>query len=258
MNIVAIIPARMAASRFPDKPMALIHGMPMIGHCYHRVRLTEGLSKVYVATCDLAISNYIDSIGGAVLMTADSHTRASTRTAEALALIESQEGDKIDVVLMVQGDEPLITPEAISLVLREFLDPVVNIVNLMSRIRDTNSFLDKNNVKVVVDRSGNALYFSREPIPSPWKGFDGLPMYMQTGIIAFRRQALIDFNSENETRLEQIESIDMNRIIENGGKIKMVITEIETLGVDTPSELITAEKMMQHNSLLLSYLHTYS
>jgi len=218
MNIVGIIPARMAASRFPGKPLALIHGIPMIGHCYHRVHLTKGLSKVYVATCDLAISDYIDSIGGAVVMTSDSHTRASTRTAEAVDLIELEEDVKIDVVLMVQGDEPLITPEAISLILAEFLDPSVNIVNLMSKIRDVDTFLDRNNVKVVVDRNGFALYFSREPIPSPWKGINGLPMCMQTGVIAFRRQALIDFNREGETRLEQIESIDMNRVLENGEK----------------------------------------
>jgi len=105
-------------------------------------------------------------------------------------------------------------------------------------------FNDKNNVKVVVNNNNHALYFSREPIPSSWKGWEHLPKYLQTGIIAFRRDELIRFNSIDETTLEQIESIDMNRVLENGGKIKMILTNYETLGVDTEEELLLAERMM--------------
>ena len=131
MNAIAIIPARMAASRFPGKPMARIHGMPMVGHCYHRVRLAHGLSAAYVATCDDEIAEYVRGLGGSAVMTADSHTRAMTRTAEAMRHIEAATGTRADVIVMVQGDEPLIPPETITLTLAPFADPTVDIVNIM-------------------------------------------------------------------------------------------------------------------------------
>jgi 3-deoxy-manno-octulosonate cytidylyltransferase (CMP-KDO synthetase) len=109
-------------------------------------------------------------------------------------------------------------------------------------------------VKVVVDNNNNALYFSREPIPSPWKGFDNIPKYMQTGIIAFRRKTLIKFNALKETQLEVIESIDMNRILETGGKIRMVMMESETIGVDTAEELIVAERMLDNDNVMGEYI----
>lgn len=254
MKVIGIIPARMAASRFPGKPLATIHGMPMVGHCYHRTRLAPGVSMAYVATCDQAIFDYINGIGGRAVMTSESHNRASTRTAEALEIIEKQTGERADVVIMVQGDEPLISPAKIGAVLTHFSDPKVEIVNLMSRFRTHESFCDRNNVKVVVDNFNNALYFSREPIPSAWKGWEYLPCYMQTGIIAFRRKSLLHFNSLNETPLEVIESIDMNRVLENGGKIRMVPIEDLTIGVDTHEELIMAEKYLLTDDSLAEYL----
>ena len=110
MKAIGIIPARMGASRFPGKPLAKMLGMPMVGHCYHRTRLAPGLDAAYVATCDDAIADYVRGIGGNVVMTAASHNRATTRTAEALELIERETGEQIDIVVMVQGDEPLISP----------------------------------------------------------------------------------------------------------------------------------------------------
>jgi 3-deoxy-manno-octulosonate cytidylyltransferase (CMP-KDO synthetase) len=130
----------------------------------------------------------------------------------------------------------------------------VNIVNVMSRLRKLEDFQDKNNVKVVVNKYRDALYFSREAIPSPWKGIENVPMFMQTGIIAFRRGALLDFIKTDESRLEQIESIDMNRVLENGGRIRMVLTETETIGVDTPAELAAAEIRLQGDATLSRYL----
>jgi len=235
---IAIIPARMGSSRFPGKPLAQIMGMPMIGHCYHRAKLAEGIDDVYVATCDQEIFDYIKSIGGNAIMTANSHIRASTRVAEALEKVEQESGEIIDIVVMVQGDEPIIPPAAISETLNHFSDPDVHIVNIMSKFVTLEAFEDKNNVKVVVDQNSNAMYFSREPIPSSWLGWDETPRYMQTGIIAFERDMLYRFNSMNETVLEQIESVDMNRILEAGGKIRMVLTDTFTLGVDTPDELL--------------------
>ncbi len=225
----------------------------MVGHCYHRTRLAQGLSAAYVATCDEPIADYIRSIGGQAVMTSTSHTRATTRTAEALQHIESKSGEVVEIIVMVQGDEPLIRPETIAETLRHFEDPDVGIVNVMSRLRTIEEFCDKNNVKVAINKFQDALYFSREPIPSPWKGIEGVPMFMQTGIIAFRRDALLDFIRMDETRLEQIESIDMNRVVENGGKIRMVLTEFETIGVDTIDELAIAEDRLAGDPTLAKY-----
>mgnify|MGYP006083641741 FL=1 len=253
MNVIGIIPARLDASRFPGKPMANIHGMPMVEHCYHRTRLAYGITSVFVATCDDEIAQHINGIGGNSIMTSKSHTRATTRTAEAMQIIEDRIEEKIDIVVMVQGDEPLIKSETIAETLSHFEDPNVNIVNIMSRIDRYEDFIDRNNVKVVVDSNSDALYFSREPIPSPWKGIENLSMYMQTGIIAFRRDSLLKFNSMEETSLEQIESVDMNRVIEMGDSIRMVATEFKTIGVDTPQELKNSEELMRNDLTFAHY-----
>ena len=188
-------------------------------------------------------------------MTSSAHLRATTRTAEAMEKIEVTTGEAVDIVVMVQGDEPLILPETIGETLHHFSDPTVEIVNVMSRLRTYEQFVDKNNVKVVVNKNNDAMYFSREPIPSPWRGIDGVPMYMQTGIIAFRRDSLLRFNSQAETQLEQIESIDMNRVLEYGEKIRMVLTEAITIGVDTPQELIDAAELMKGDDTMTAYLN---
>ena len=254
MNVIGIIPARMGSSRFPGKPMKKIHGMPMIVHCYHRTALAYGINATYVATCDVEILDYINSIGGNAVMTANTHTRATTRTAEALEKIECQTGKSVDIVVMVQGDEPLILPETIDKTIPEFQDVAVDIVNIMSRLQTKDAFEDVNNVKVVVGNSYDALYFSRESIPSTWQHWDNVPKYMQTGVIAFRSGALIDFNAMQETQLEQIESVDMNRVLETGGKIRMVLTEATTIGVDVPGELAVVEKILASDKTMKFYL----
>jgi len=254
MKAIGIIPARLNATRFPNKPMVAILGMPMVGHCYLRTRLALGGSTVYVATCDHEIATYVTSIGGMPIMTATTHTRATTRTAEAMEKVEALTSEKVDIVVMVQGDEPLIPPETISETLNHFADPRVDIVNVMSRFRSKEDFLDRNNVKVVVNLRQDALYFSREPIPSPWTGIDHVPMYMQTGIIAFRREALLRFNSMSETPLEKIESVDMNRVLESGGRVRMILTDSVTIGVDTPRELKYAEELMRNDVVVKRYL----
>ena len=124
----------------------------------------------------------------------------------------------------------------------------------MSEITSKDVFFDKNNVKVVVDCNNDALYFSREPIPSPWKGWEQLPRFMQTGIIAFRRKTLVDFNAMSETALERHESVDMNRILELGGSIRMVATSDFTIGVDTEEELSLAEEFLRKDQSIGRYL----
>lgn len=254
LSAIGIIPARMGSSRFPGKPMKKIHGMPMIGHCYHRTAIALGRSATYVATCDIEIAEYITSIDGNVIMTSETHTRATTRTAEALGKIEKDKRLKAGIVVMVQGDEPLIIPETIRETIPQFQDKLVNIVNIMSRLQTKESFKDVNNVKVVVDNNNDALYFSRESIPSIWKGWKNIPRYMQTGIIAFRRNTLLEFNSMKETPLELIESIDMNRVLETGNKIRMLLTEYPSIGVDVPEELVKVEKMLVGDVAMGSYI----
>ena len=254
MNAIAIIPSRMNSSRFPGKPMAKIHGMPMIGHCYHRTNMCDELIDTYVATCDQEIFDYICSIGGKAVMTSSGHERASDRSAEAMLKIEKNLKEKVDIVVMVQGDEPMVTPLMISESLAPFkVDNNVNVVNLMSKIGSLDEFDDPNEIKVVVDKSSNAIYFSREPIPSRKKSSANVTMLKQVCIIPFKRDYLINFNNTPETNLEIIESIDMMRIIENGEKVRMVMTNENSYSVDTQMDLKKVQKIMNDDKLLSLY-----
>jgi len=238
LNIVAIIPARMGSSRFPGKPMAEIAGTPMIGHVFQRVAKSSLLSGVYVATCDTVIEEYIHSIGGQAIMTSDSHERCSDRCAEAMLKIESETGKKIDIVVMVQGDEPMVHPDMIDEAVRPMIqDPEIPVINLVSDISDEAEFEDPNEVKVVCDLSGNALYFSREAIPSRKKGASRVPMLKQVCIIPFQRDFLLRFNELEPTPLEIIESVDMMRCLEHGYPVKMIPTNHPMKSVDTPEDL---------------------
>lgn len=254
MRAVAIIPARMGSSRFPGKPMAQILGIPMVGHCYFRTRLCPELSGTYVATCDREIYEYVQSIGGQAVMTSEKHERASDRAAEAMLRIEEETDETIDIVVMVQGDEPMITPGMITESLKPFRVSHVNVVNLMAPIFNDSEFNDPNEVKVVVDKHNQAMYFSREPIPSKRKGVADGPMLKQVCIIPFRRNYLIKFNEMEETTLERVESVDMLRIIENGDSVQMVMTDDETYSVDTKEELRAVAERMKVDRLVPSYL----
>jgi 3-deoxy-manno-octulosonate cytidylyltransferase (CMP-KDO synthetase) len=254
MRSIAIIPARMGSSRFPGKPMAPICGVPMVGHCYFRTQMCADLAATYVATCDQEIRDYVESIGGEAIMTSSTHEHASDRAAEAMLEIEKRIGSKIDIVVMVQGDEPMVTPTMISQALAPFQDANVNVVNLMSRISTVSEFEDPNEIKVVVDKRDNAIYFSREPIPTRKKGVTDVPMLKQVCVIPFRRDYLIKFNSMDETQLERIESVDMMRIVENGDQVKMVMTDVESYSVDTLEELKSVEKKMRNDKLMASYI----
>tara|TARA_B110000008_G_scaffold277810_1_gene319993 strand:- start:6308 stop:7084 length:777 start_codon:yes stop_codon:yes gene_type:complete len=255
MKSIAIIPARMGSSRFPGKPMKEIHGIPMIGHCYLRAKMCKDLLETYVATCDSEIYDYIKSINGNVVMTSASHEMACDRASEAMIKIEKEINNKVDIVVMVQGDEPMVTPEMISESLKPFIDSSVNIVNLMSEMGTVKEFEDPNEVKVVVDKNNNAIYFSREPIPSQKKFSSRIPMLKQVCIIPFRREYLLHFNSMARTNLEIIESIDMLRIIENGESIRMVMTDINSLSVDTPYDLERVREVMLNDPLIKKYIN---
>lgn len=254
MKVIAIIPARMGSSRFPGKPMAKIYGVPMIGHCYFRTRMCTDLIETYVATCDREIFDYIESIGGKAIMTSDSHERATDRTAEAMLKVEEIMDDTVDVVVMVQGDEPMVTPEMISESLSPYAeDASVNVVNLMAYMDSVKEFEDPNEVKVVIDKNNNALYFSREPIPSRRKGVNEVPMLKQVCIIPFKRDYLLKFNETPETELERIESVDMMRILENGDKVRMVYTDAKSFSVDTNEDLQNVIEKMKDDTLKNKY-----
>jgi 3-deoxy-manno-octulosonate cytidylyltransferase (CMP-KDO synthetase) len=157
---------------------------------------------------------------------------------------EKELGIKVDIVVMVQGDEPMVTSEMIKKSINPFIDENINVVNLMTKIFTIEEFEDHNEPKVVVDRNNNAIYFSREPIPSRKKCTTKVPMYKQVCIIPFRRDYLLTFNNMPETDLEKIESIDMNRIIEHGEKIKMVEIKGPIKSVDTVEDLKLVSKLI--------------
>jgi len=254
MRIIGIIPARMASSRFPGKPMAKIQGIPMIGHVYLRSKMCKALNDVYVATCDNEIAEYIESIEGKAVMTADTHVRASDRTAEAMLKIEQMTKKRTDIVVMIQGDEPMIYPEMIDLAIKPMIeDDKIQVVNLMAPLKSREEHEDPNEVKVVVNKNNFALYFSREPIPSRKKGAKEVPMYKQVCIIPFRRDYLIKFNKLTPTPLEVVESIDMLRVLEHGDKVKMVPTNYETYSVDTIEDLQYVELLLENDTLLRHY-----
>jgi 3-deoxy-manno-octulosonate cytidylyltransferase (CMP-KDO synthetase) len=245
MKILALIPARMGSSRFPGKPMAPILGKPMIGHVYERVAKSSMLSMTAVATCDQEIFDYIESIGGTAVMTADTYERASDRCAEALLKLEKVNNTRYDIVVMVQGDEPMTHPDMIAEAVQPMLDDVtIQVTNLLGKIKDVAEFEDRNCIKVVCDLNGNAMYFSREAIPTRCK-VENIPMGKQVCIIPFRRDYLIEYTKLAPTPLEIVESVDMMRILEHGMKVRMVPTLHDTQAVDTPADLKKVAGLMQ-------------
>ena len=255
MNIIGIIPARMASTRFPGKPLSPVSGMPMIGHVYLRSKMSSIINHLFVATCDIEIKNYIESIGGVPIMTSKSHERASDRTAEALLKIESRLNLKSDIVVMIQGDEPMIHPQMIDLAIKPMIeDKNVLVTNLMAELKTIEEAEDPNEVKVVVDCFDNAVYFSREPIPSRKKANQNVKYYKQVCIIPFKRNFLMEYNQMKQTPLEIIESVDMLRVIENGYKVKMVYSDFETYSVDTQHDIEVVRKKMSEDTLIERYL----
>jgi 3-deoxy-manno-octulosonate cytidylyltransferase (CMP-KDO synthetase) len=251
---IAIIPARMGSSRFPGKPLAPIQGIPMIGHCYFRTAMSRRLDATYIATCDDEIASYAKKIGAPFIMTSSTHERATDRIAEAMETIERQTGKRQDIVVMVQGDEPMVRPEMLDLAI-EALEATadVDVVNLMAPIDDLDDFEDPNEVKVVISPDDYALYFSREPIPSRRKGVLDGPRLKQVCIIPFRRDYLLAYNATPQTPLEKIESVDMMRVIETGRRIKMAMSPFTTYAVDTPEDLAFVDGLMTGDELLPKY-----
>lgn len=249
MKTIAVIPARMGSSRFPGKPIAQLLGRPMLEHVYKRVALSKTLSATYIATCDEEIRLAAENFGANVIMTSDSHERASDRVAEAIADIDAE------LIVMVQGDEPMTHPDMIDTAVAPFHnDPQLGCVNLVSKIDDKADFQDTNTIKVVMNQLGDAIYMSRQPIPTLAKsGFPQTTTYKQVCIIPFRRAMLHKYTHLPPTPLEQLESVDMLRLIEHGHRVKMVSTTYNTQAVDTEADLVRVAKLMKDDPLLAAY-----
>src|SRR5438093_2435756 len=219
MRVAAVIPARMASTRFPGKPLADILGLPMIEHVRRRVELSGLFSTVAVATCDDQIMESVQSHGGKAVLTSSAHERCTDRVAEASALLDA------DIVVNVQGDEPLVRPEMFELLVKPLLsNSDLLCTNLMSEIVREDELNDRNVVKTVFDKSLNALYFSRSPIPSvQQRPSQRVLSYKQLGIIAFRKGFLLRFAALPPTPLEIAESVDMLRAVEHGFTVRMVL-----------------------------------
>lgn len=248
LNILALIPARMGSSRFPNKPMTLLNGTPMIGHVYRNVSECKSLIETVVATCDQEIVNYIESIGGKAVMTGNHHERASDRCAEALMKLEVKNNIIFDIVVMIQGDEPMTSPEMIEESISALTsDKNVKVSNLLGKIESIEEFEDRNCIKVACDLEGNAIYFSREPIPSRTRSND-IPMGKQVCVISFTRDFLLEYIKMEPTPLEIAESVDMMRVLENGIKVKMVPTLHKSYSIDVPEDKERVEQYLKQKT----------
>ncbi len=250
MKAIAVIPARMAATRFPGKPIVPILGLPMIEHVRRRVLLCDSLSDVIVATCDNEIRKVVEGAGGKVVMTSDKHERATDRVAEAAA------GISADIVINLQGDEPLILPRMMDELIAPFKnDNDIQAVNLVTRIVNDEEFENPNAPKVVTNRFGDLLYISREPIPSRKKSYtEDYIKLKQLGLIAFKSDFLQTFTRLEATPLEKIESVDMNRAVEHGYKVKIVETKGQMIGVDVPKDIKRVEEILTSDPFVKEYL----
>jgi 3-deoxy-manno-octulosonate cytidylyltransferase (CMP-KDO synthetase) len=251
-NIYCIIPARMASSRFPGKPLAPLLGLPLILHVLERCRLFKGFVRTIVATCDVEIKDAVETYGGEAIMTNDTHERCTDRICEAIDNLKLEPADD-DLIVMVQGDEVLMSPDMSEKIFNAFKGAETPVINLASRLYRTEDHDDPNTVKVVGDPSGKALYFSRAPIPSRAR-MGEVPMYQQTGVMGFTASFLRQFDNLPQTPLEILESVDMMRVLEHGMPIQLVYTDTETIGVDTPQDLKRAEKTLANDDLTRQYL----
>ncbi len=243
MKIIGIIPARMESSRFPGKPLKKIKNKAMIDYVYENAIKNKLLDDVFIATCNKEIAEHCKLNDYKFVMTSIKHKRASDRCAEALKKIENLKKIKYKIIVLIQGDEPMLNKNMIT----EALNPLIEnnkiqISNLIYEL-DKHEYANKNVVKVVFDKDLYALYFSRSPIP--YTNFKNeIVAYKQIAIIPFRKNFLFKYLRMKETNLEKIESIDMMRVLENGYKVKLVKTKYNTYSVDTLSDLRKVSRLI--------------
>ena len=236
-----MIPARYGATRFPAKLMQDLCGKPVIVHTYERVADTRLFDEVYVVTDDDRIEKVIREVGGKVIRSKKEHNSGSDRLAEA-----SRDLD-VDIIVNVQGDEPFTDKENLQKVIDIFakdLTKSIAVASLMERITDPDDIANPNNVKVVVNKFGEALYFSRNIIPFPRDPNTKVSYNKHIGIYAYRKEALQQFTELPPSLLEETEKLEQLRYLENGFKIRLALTDIPTIGIDTPEDLERARKRL--------------
>jgi 3-deoxy-manno-octulosonate cytidylyltransferase (CMP-KDO synthetase) len=255
MKKIGIIPARMAASRFPGKPLVSISGMSMIEHVYHRARLFKDWDALVLATCDEEIREHATSMGIDVVMTGNHHTRALDRVAEAATKLDLSL-DRDDIVVCVQGDEPMMRPDMIDAVMAPLLeDPVKVCTVLAMHVVDEHLWKNPDTVKIIHNASGEVLYTSRSPVPWAKNGFSSeLGARRIYGILAFRWGNLKAFTSQAETRLEQLEACDSNRILDMGFVQHIApYPFVPSFSVDSPSDIALVERYMEGDPIFPQY-----
>ena len=244
VDVVAIIPARYESNRFPGKPLAEIAGKPMIQHVVERARRVGLLSRVVVATDDRRIADCVSSFGGEYVMTRSDHVSGSDRLAEAAELLDISEHD---VVVNIQGDQPLFPPKVVEQVARPLLDdPALPMSTLIYKIVRKEEINDPNHVKTVFDRDNHALYFSRSPIPFQRNPEDTISptYYKHLGFYAYRKGFLLTFVALPEGEWERFEKLEQLRALEYGYRIKVVLTPYDSIEVDTPEDLRRVEAFL--------------
>ena len=239
MKILCVIPARYASTRLPGKPLADIVGKPMIQHVYERSAQATIPQQVVVATDDEKVFQAVQQFGGKVVMTSSEHQTGTDRLAEVASKYA-----EVDVIINVQGDEPLIDPKVIDELAQEFLnDTALQMASVMS-IMDTEDYQNPNAVKVVTDLNNTALYFSRSLLPYP-RVAGKANVYKHIGIYAYKKDFLLKFAKLEPTPLEQSESLEQLRALENGYKIKMIKTKSKFIGVDSIEDLQTVNELLR-------------
>lgn len=242
-KVAVVIPARMASSRFPGKPIVKILDLPMIEHVRRRACLSSEVDDVYVATCDDEIFEAVNRHGGHALMTANTHERCTDRVEEAAKELEH------DIIVIIQGDEPLFEPVVLEILLKPMQeDKNCYCTNLLSVIRDEEDLSDIDNVKAVLDQKDFVMYFSRSPIPY-FRARNNNPMYRQTGISAFTKSFLNKYSNLSPTPLEIAESVDFLRILEHGYSIRGVPYKRKTVGVEREKDVGIVEKILKEDTL---------
>ncbi len=249
MRVIVGIPARMGSTRFPGKPLAKILGLPMVEHVYKRCRLAKHVDDVFIATCDEEIRQVVLGFGGKAFMTPKDIARPALRVAEAC---KQQSLSDDDIVVVVQGDEPLVHPGMIDLAVQALLaDPSVRIGTLVADANEA-EWLDRNEVKVVTDIHQNILFMSRSPIPSNYWNHIG-PRLKQVAILPFRKKFLLDFQDMSPTPLEVAESIEFLRAVEHGIKVRAINSPYRNVSVDTEPDRQESEAVMRSDEFYPLY-----
>ena len=247
MNFTAIIPARYASTRFPGKPLALLGNKPVIQHVYEQA--TSVLDEVWVATDDDRIREAVEKFGGRVVMTRADHKSGTDRIEEAA----EKTGTQADVVINIQGDEPFVQPSQIKTLMQLFDNADTQIGTLGKHFENIEAVNNPNSPKIVTDKQGFALYFSRSVIPyirgaqdNEW--LSHFPFLKHLGLYAYRREVLHEITQLPQSSLEIAESLEQLRWLENGYRIRVGLTDVETIGIDTPEDLQRAEEFLKSRS----------